>query len=150
MFLARNRIIAALASITIVVEARERSGALVTASHAAELGRAVGAVPGRTTTPQAAGPHRLLRSGAALITDVQDVLDELFGTGVRVAPAGHARPVIDRALAALLAAIDDGHGANEAIALAGLGIRDGLAALSSLELGGYVRREAGGRYTVVP
>ena len=65
-FLQRNRLIAALASVTVVVEARWRSGALNTAHHAETLGRAVGAVPGSVHSANSAGCHRLLREGGAV------------------------------------------------------------------------------------
>lgn len=78
-FLARNRLIAALAGATVVVQAGFRSGAINTANHAAELGKPVGAVPGRVTEPESAGCHRLIRSGAAvLVTSTEDV-KELAG-----------------------------------------------------------------------
>ena len=67
MFPARNRIIAALAAMTVVVEAGERSGSLVTAAFAQRLGRPVGAVPGRITRPQAAGSNALLADGATVV-----------------------------------------------------------------------------------
>lgn len=70
----RNRIIAALASLTIVVEAPEHSGALITAGHAVELGRAVGAVPGPIDQPQCAGSNRLIRDGAVLLPSIDDAL----------------------------------------------------------------------------
>lgn len=77
----RNRIMAALAQAVVVVEARERSGTLITARIALELGRSVGAVPGRATSPLARGANALLRDGAFLVESPQDVLDELFGAG---------------------------------------------------------------------
>ena len=63
-FPARNRLIAALAALTVVVEAAERSGSLITADFAAELGRAVGAVPGPVTSRFSAGTNALLAAGA--------------------------------------------------------------------------------------
>lgn len=80
-FPARNRIMAAITAITVVVEAADPSGSLITASFAAELGRGVAAVPGRVTASNAAGSNRLLRDGAAVIRDAADALDELFGVG---------------------------------------------------------------------
>ena len=75
-FLQRNRIIAALAAATVVVEARWRSGALNTAHHAAALGREVGAVPGSVYSANSAGCHRLLRDGSAVcVTDAQEVAE---------------------------------------------------------------------------
>ncbi len=148
MFPARNRIIAALAAMTIVVEAGERSGALLTAGLARGLGRPVGAVPGRVTAPQAAGPNGLLCAGACVVRGAQDVLDRLFGAGVRKPADRHRR--LPAELAPLLAAIADGHETTVALARAGLGADAGLAALAALELGGYVRRGAGGRFSVLP
>jgi DNA processing protein len=80
-FPARNRIMAAITAMTVVVEAADPSGSLITASFAAELGRGVAAVPGRVTASNAAGSNRLLRDGAAVIRNAADALDELFGIG---------------------------------------------------------------------
>jgi DNA processing protein len=146
-FPARNRIIAALAAMTIVVEAGERSGALVTAAFARSLGRPVGAVPGRITTPQARGANALLAAGAYVVRDAQDVLDQLFGEGVRRAHT-QEKPALPPELRVLLAAIADGHDSAAALERAGFPPEQGLAALASLELAGYVRREAGGRFAV--
>ena len=75
-FLQRNRLIAALSSVTVVVEARWRSGALNTAHHAETLGRAVGAVPGSVHSANSAGCHRLLRDGGAVcVTDASEVAE---------------------------------------------------------------------------
>lgn len=75
-FLQRNRLIAALASVTVVVEARWRSGALNTAHHAESLGRAVGAVPGSIHSANSAGCHRLLREGGAVcVTDAGEIAE---------------------------------------------------------------------------
>ncbi|PTT66381.1 DNA-processing protein DprA [Arthrobacter sp. HMWF013] len=75
-FLQRNRLIAALAGVTVVVEARWRSGALNTAHHAENLGRAVGAVPGSVHSANSAGCHRLLRDGGAVcVTDAAEIAE---------------------------------------------------------------------------
>jgi DNA processing protein len=84
-FLQRNRLIAALAAVTVVVEARWRSGALNTAHHAETLGRAVGAVPGSVHSANSAGCHRLLRDGGAVcVTDAAEIaeLASPSGTGL--------------------------------------------------------------------
>ncbi|BCW45928.1 DNA-processing protein DprA [Arthrobacter sp. StoSoilB5] len=75
-FLQRNRLIAALASVTVVVEARWRSGALNTAHHAEGIGRVVAAVPGSIHSANSAGCHRLLRDGGAIcVTDVGEIAE---------------------------------------------------------------------------
>ncbi len=149
MFPARNRIIAALSAMTVVVEAGERSGALVTAGFAEALGRPVGAVPGQVTVRRAAGANELLAAGATVVRGAQDVLDALFGAGARTAVVP-ARPQLDGELARLLDAIAEGHDTAAALVRAGLSPERGLAALASLELAGYVRRAPGGRYAVIP
>lgn len=87
-FLQRNRLIAALASVTVVVEARWRSGALNTAHHAETLGRAVGAVPGSVYSANSAGCHRLLREGGAVcVTDAGEIAE-------LASPSGESLPEV--------------------------------------------------------
>lgn len=74
----RNRIMAGMCHATIVIEAEMRSGTLITSRLATEYNREVGAVPGPISSPSAAGPHMLMRLGAAVIRDAGDVL-ELLG-----------------------------------------------------------------------
>ena len=74
----RNRIIAALCRVTLVVEAGFKSGAVNSATHALEMGRVVAGVPGRIDDPTAAGVNLLIRDGAQVITDVDDLLG-LYG-----------------------------------------------------------------------
>src|SRR5216110_1357379 len=97
-FPARNRIIAGLCAATVVVEARERSGALITADFALEDGREVFAVPGETTSVLSAGTNDLLRLGATPLTAAADVLESL-GIAAEAPP----RPEIGATAAALLA-----------------------------------------------
>lgn len=153
MFPARNRLIAALAALTVIVEARSGSGALLTAALARELSRALAAVPGRVTSPLAVGPHDLIRDGATLVTGPADVLERLA-----LSSAAPARPRtgaqsesgggLPGAQRTLLHALAEGQPTETALARAGLGTEAGLAALAALELSGLVRREAGGRWTV--
>jgi DNA processing protein len=149
MFPARNRIIAALAAMTVVVEAGARSGALLTAAFARDLDRPVGAVPGRVTAPQAVGPNGLLAQGACLVRGPQDVLDAVFGAGARTA-ATDDRPELGPAQRTLLRAIASGQDTPAALSRAGVAPEQGLAELASLELAGYIRRGPGGRFAVVP
>ncbi|MDO5026125.1 MAG: DNA-processing protein DprA [Trueperella sp.] len=81
-FLLRNRIIAALAGTTVVVEAPFRSGALSTARHALALGRNVGAFPGRVDSPRSVGCHELLRNSATLVTNSAQVSELAFPIGM--------------------------------------------------------------------
>lgn len=148
MFPARNRIIAALAEITVVVAAGPRSGAMLTAEAARGAGREVGAVPGPATAPLSWGPHALLRTGAHLVTDASDVLRVVFDERGRPAPPVE-RPPVERRLAPLLDALEAGHEPPRAFSVAGLDAAAGLAALAELELTGLVRRAPGGRFTVV-
>ena len=76
---------------TLVVEAADPSGSLITAEFARDLGRAVAAVPGRVTARMAEGTNGLLRDGAVPVTSIEDVLDELYGVGVRPARPRRAR-----------------------------------------------------------
>jgi DNA processing protein len=105
-FPARNRIMAALSGMTVVVEAAFRSGSLITAEMAGDAGREVGAVPGQVTVAAAAGTNELIASGAALIRDARDVLDRVVGIGVIPEPSGG--PAIDERQAKVIEAVEAG------------------------------------------
>lgn len=145
--LARNRIIAALAELTVVVQGRSGSGALRTAEFARMLGSRPAAVPGSVLAPQSEGPHELLRNGAALIRGPQDVLDAICGVGERtLVVADHsAMGETQREVLAAIRAGDD-----TVAALSGSGVGGGalLMVLAELELGGFIARESGGRYAI--
>ncbi len=94
-FLVRNRVIAALGCGTVIVEAGERSGALNTARHAANLGKPLMAVPGPVTSAQSAGCHRIIREwGASCVTRAADIIELLspLSTPDSLAPDGAAEP----------------------------------------------------------
>jgi DNA processing protein len=150
-FPARNRIIAALGRMTIVVEAAERSGSLITAEVAADLGRDLGAVPGPVTAWRSEGTNALLRDGATLIRDSRDVLDAVVGVGAGVVPEATApAPALEPRLASILRAVGDGRDTLAALAGTADQAQATLQALTELELGGHVRRVPGGRYVVLP
>jgi DNA processing protein len=145
-FPARNRTIAGLASMTIVVEATERSGSLITADLAQQLGRAVGAGPGPVTAPRCAGSNALLRDGALVIRDAQDALDEVLGVGVATALTGQRAEDLAPPLRKLLRRVEDGRDTVAALAASPAEARDALAGLAELEILGFLRRGPGGRY----
>jgi len=145
-FPARNRTIAGLASLTIVVEATERSGSLITAELAQDLGRAVGAVPGLVTAPRAAGSNALLRDGALVIRHAQDALDEVLGIGVATAISGRRAQELERPLRALLQRVENGCDTVSDLAATPAEAQSALAGLAELELLGFLRRAPGGRY----
>ena len=131
----RNRIIAALASVTIVVEAGVKSGALVTANHALDLGRTVAAVPGPIDSPQSAGSNELLRDGATVIATAADAL-ALFGLSPPAPTTPHFTAPAERAVWDALRS-----GALHLDALtsaAALPARECLAAVTALELAGAI------------
>lgn len=149
-FPARNRIMAALGAMTVVVEARRRSGSLITSEMASDLGREVGAVPGRVGNSPAAGTNGLLRDGAQLVRDAQDVLDSLLGAGVRTrARAVERRPLQDLPpeLSAVLEAVEEGAETLDAISRrSGLRPETVAGSATRLELLGVLSCDSSGRY----
>ena len=148
-FPARNRLIAALAAVTVVVEAAERSGALITARMARDLGRDVAAVPGPVTSPRSAGANALLFDGAHLVRDPRDVLELLFGPGGAPAATETRSPAgLDAHLREVLELVAGGQDTATALARTPAEVGDALVALSELELSGWLRRAGDGRYVV--
>lgn len=136
-FPARNRIMAALGAMTVVVEAAERSGSLITADLAADLGRDLGAVPGPIGSRLSAGPNSLLAGGACVVRGAQDVLDAMLGPGAkRIERIG---PPLEPRELAVLESLELGAETSDAVA-AGLelGGAETAAALADLEASGYV------------
>jgi DNA processing protein len=130
-FPARNRIVAGLCVATIVVEARERSGALITADFALDEGREVFAVPGEITSSLSAGTNALLRLGATPLTSADDVLEAL---GIEPPP----RTAPSHPLLELLPATAD-----ELVRTTGLSPGDVAAALTELEVAGLIAEGEG-------
>jgi DNA protecting protein DprA len=131
----RNRIIAALASATIIVEAPVKSGALITAGHALDLGRSVAAVPGPIYSLQSAGTNELIRDGAIVIACVADALAMVGVTAPATSDPELRTPAERRIWEALSAGPTD---VDNLAALTTLPARECLAAVTTLELRGAV------------
>ena len=173
----RNRILSGLSVAALVVEAPERSGALITAAAALEQGRDVFAVPGPIDAPASVGCNQLIRDGAGLVSDAWDILREYEGrfpeklcapgqasprpqvTGYqteRAEPARPAKPVVDPAergltddQTALLRALDEEVPmlVDDLIEQTDIPTRRVLSALTLLEIEGLVTQHSGKRYT---
>ena len=155
-FPSRNRIIAGLALGTVVIEAAPKSGSLITARIAAEIGREVMAVPGSPLDPRAQGCNLLIRDGATLIQTAMDVLEQIRPIDARAVaqphtpydpgPAEDASDADRQRVADLL-----GHTpvqVDEVVRLAGLPSAVVQTALLELELGGRLERHAGSRVSL--
>jgi DNA processing protein len=140
-FPARNRIMAGLAQMVVVVEAAESSGSLITATFAEQIGREVGAVPGRVNARCAAGSNRLIADGAAVVLGVEDILDRIFYAGAR--PVTAARIDLDGPARAVLDAVEAG---DSPLATRALDVKQVRAALGRLETLGLIRRDGLGGY----
>jgi len=153
-FPVRNGVIAGLALGTVVVEAAEKSGALITARLAGELGREAYAVPGNVSSPMSAGAHALIRDGAHLVRSWEDVVVEwpevlrralkpvevpLAAASVAAAPAGQLLSHLG----------DDPVAIDHVIEESGLPASEVVASLLSLELQGLVRQMPGRGYVKV-
>jgi DNA processing protein len=157
-FPARNRVIAGLSLGVVVVEAAEKSGSLITAGLAGELGREVMAVPGPLTSPLSAGAHRLIQDGAALIQGWEDVVDQLplrWRDQVRVPPAvpldpGSPAPEEHTDTGRLLRVLsEEPIGIDSIIERSGIAPGRASALLVTLEVEGRIRQLDGKRFVQV-
>ena len=149
-FPARNRIISGLSLAVVVTEAGQKSGALITATFAAEQGRDVFAVPGNITAPHSQGTNRLIRDGAYPLLDVQGVLEVLNLTIVNEQRAArHAIPS-DPVEAQLYQSLSqEPRHVDEIRLLTGMPIEKVSATLAMMELKGMVRQVGGMNYVAV-
>jgi DNA processing protein len=146
----RNRIISALAKAVVVIEAGQKSGALITANYAVEQGKEVFAVPGKITAPLSKGPNRLIKLGAHPLLEAQDVLDFLNMSLVA------RQQIIQRSLpsdpkeALLFGAVgDEPLHVDELSRTTELPIEEVTATLAVMELKGMVRKTFGMKYIAV-
>ncbi len=150
MFPRRNRLISGLCLATIVIEAAERSGALITARTAGEQGREVFAMPGLVSSPNARGCHRLIRDGAILIQDPEDVLEALgpLVDQVQISQEQTVRhpgelTLNEQETAVLQAIATEPTSIDTVIVCSGLPVPRVLSTLSVLEMRRLVRRVSG-------
>lgn len=141
----RNRLISGLARMTVVVEAREKSGALITVDCALTQGREVGVVPGPITSPTSVGCNRLIQSGAKPVLGLRDVLEE-YGLAVETPPETAVQDLSTDERRMWEALETESQHVDILADAVGLGPGHALALLTGLELRGLVEREPGQVY----
>jgi len=151
----RNRILSGLSRGVVVVEAPEKSGALITARLALEQGREVFAVPGNVTSAGSAGPNRLIRDGAKLVEDVRDVLSEFPDLSSLIQPAGQAKEARLAALPASARRVYDliglePMGIDDIIARGELSPTEAAHTLLLLQMEDLIEELEGRRYSQTP
>ncbi len=150
-FPARNRIIAGLGDVLVVVEAAEKSGALITARHALDSGRDVWAVPGPPGVPECRGSNKLLADGAGVLWDIPEFVETVSPQPVGTRAKTEAEPHVPEELpgneARALAGVGfEPTSVDVAAGRSGLAVQDLLSALALLELKGYVARDDTGAF----
>jgi DNA processing protein len=155
MFHSRNRLISGLAQAVVIVEANDRSGALITARHAAEQGRDVFTLPANVDSPYSAGSLRLLRDGAKLIRDVDDLLEDL--KGLRTSPVAskgnvaatakpQAAPVLDPTHQRVWDFLSEPRHTDEITRSLGMSSGEVSTILLMMEMKKIIRRASGGMF----
>jgi DNA processing protein len=146
----RNRVIAGLARVTVIIEAGERSGALITADFALEQGREVLAVPGSIMSPMSAGPNDLLKQGAAPVTSARDIVNVLNSETPLAEQPPLARAMLElgpQESSVWEALAGDPRHVDEVARALGRAAGDVSATLAMLELKGMARQVGGMLYT---
>lgn len=137
----RNRIMAGLCHAVLVIEAEKKSGTLITSRLATEYNREVGAIPGPVDSPTSDGPHMLIRLGAALVRDSNDVL-ELLGLEKNEIRED-ALEELSETEKIFIKLLDNPKSRDELVRLSKLDTGTASAALSLLEIKGLIREELG-------
>jgi DNA processing protein len=146
----RNRIISGLSKIIIVIEAGQKSGALITAGYAAEQGKEVFAVPGKITSPMSKGTNLLIQQGAHPLLSIQDVLDLLNMNLITEQRAVQKTLPSDPREALLFQAVgDEPQHVDDISSLVNLPIEEVTSTLALMELKGMVRKTFGMKYVAV-
>lgn len=155
LFPVRNRIISGLSKIIVLVEAAEKSGALITANHAADQGRTVLAVPGSIEASSSGGTNELIRKGAVLCRGVEDILEELHGVSAMAAshnntpsapaPSGPP-PGLDDNQRRIWEMLTEACHLDQLVQRLGLAVPQVSGALMMMEMKKVVRRLPGNRY----
>jgi DNA processing protein len=159
LFPVRNRIISGLSKIIVLIEAAEKSGALITASHAADQGRTVLAVPGSVEASSSGGTNELIRKGAVLCRGVEDILEELHGVSAmavaeKKAAAAPAKPPVpsgpppglDENQRRIWESLTEACHLDRLVQRLGLAVPQVSGALMMMEMKKVVRRLPGNRY----
>lgn len=158
LFPVRNRIISGLSKVVVLVEAAAKSGALITARHAAEQGRTVMAVPGPVEAASSDGTHELIRQGAVLCRGVEDILEELHGVSAMAVAQKQAAsapapptpsgppPGLDDNQRRIWEALTEACHLDQLVQHLGLAVPQVSGALMMMEMKKVVRRLPGNRY----
>lgn len=144
----RNRIIAGLSYATIVIEAPERSGALITARLALDANREVGAVPGEATSVHSLGTNKLIKEGAALIRNAEDIVELLQGQCIFIGSKENSIDKLNEVEQNILHSLDMPKTADEISALMNCDIQTVSRHLTVLELEGVIENKGGVFYKI--